>query len=125
MDTAATGISCLQVQIPLLSPYHDKHRLLRCVMCLIRFQVLQNILSDRKFCFLAKSSYPFLSVSSPDKVVRSIQVIALSNQAAWFAFFIERLPVSVLHLLSIAEVFARHDSAQSRSSLVPGFLFRV
>jgi hypothetical protein len=35
-----------------------------------------------------------------------MQVIAFNNQAAWLDFLIERLPGKLLHLLSIAEVFA-------------------
>ena len=62
------------------------------------------------------------SVSSPERVVRSMQVMALSNQAAWLAFLIDLRPGRALHLLSIAEVLACTDVAQSRSSSIPGFL---
>lgn len=51
-------------------------------------------------------------------------MMAFSSQAAWFAFLIERLPGRVLHRRSIADVFACTESAQSRSSSMPGFLFR-
>ena len=36
-------------------------------------------------------------------------------------FLIERRPGSALHLLSIADLFACTESAQSRSSSMPGF----
>ena len=38
MDTAATGFFCLQVQILLLLPYHDKRRLHRWLWYLIQSQ---------------------------------------------------------------------------------------
>ena len=78
---------------------------------------------------LVRGSDPFdkalrtrFSVSSPERVVRSMQVMALSNQAAWLAFLIDLRPGRALHLLSIAEVLACTDVAQSRSSSIPGFL---
>lgn len=58
-------------------------------------------------------------------MVRSIQEIAFSNQAAWLDFFTERLPGSVLQRRSIADVFACTESAQSKSKGVPGFLSSV
>jgi hypothetical protein len=59
------------------------------------------------------------SVSSPESVVRSMQVMARRSQAICQSFFTERRVTRVLARRSMAEVLRRTDSTQSRLREVP------
>src|ERR1700730_12756862 len=66
---------------------------------------------------LAHNRWTFPSVSSPDRVVRSIQAIALSSQAACHSFLTVRLPAKVATRRSTALLFTLIAFTHSRSGL--------
>src|SRR5205823_10093194 len=68
---------------------------------------------------LAQSRLTRSSVSSPERVVKSMQVMARSSQAICQSFFTVRRVTSVEARRSTALVFTRADSIQSRLREVP------
>src|SRR5690606_2559780 len=70
---------------------------------------------------LAQSRFTLLAVSSPESVVRSISVIAFSNQAACHCFFTVRRVGIVAARRSAALLLTRMARTTSRSSGPPGF----
>src|ERR1700730_17488447 len=66
---------------------------------------------------LAHSRCTFPSVSSPESVVRSMQVIAFSNQAACHSFLTVLLPAKVATRRSTALLFTLIAFTHSRSGL--------
>src|SRR4051812_9639345 len=69
---------------------------------------------------LAQRRRTLLGVSSPESVVRSIQVMARNSQAACHSFLTVRRVTSVVALRSTALLLMRVPYTQSRSRGVPG-----